>query len=104
MHLKSRPKSLVFFLIVLAPSAWAQAPSKHAMTFDDLMAVQRVGEPQISPDGRDVAYTVGTTDMDTNRIAHNIWGVSTAPGSQPRQLTQSGHDTCLLYTSPSPRD
>src|SRR5579864_4841012 len=93
MHLKSRPKSLVFFLIVLASSTWAQGPPKHAMTFDDLMAVQRVGEPQISPDGRDVAYTVGTTDMDTNRIAHNIWGVSTAPGSQLRQLTQSGHDT-----------
>jgi dipeptidyl aminopeptidase/acylaminoacyl peptidase len=93
MYLKSRPKSLVFFLIVLASSARAQAPSKHAMTFDDLMAVQRVGEPQISPDGRDVAYTVGTTDMDTNRIAHNIWVVATAPGSQPRQLTQSGHDT-----------
>jgi dipeptidyl aminopeptidase/acylaminoacyl peptidase len=93
MHLKSRPKSLVFFLIAVASSAWAQGPSKHAMTFDDLMAVQRVGEPQISPDGRDVAYTVGTTDMDTNRIAHNIWVVSTSPGSQPRQLTQSGHDT-----------
>ncbi len=93
MHLKSSSKSLVFFLIVLASSARAQGPSKHAMTFADLMAVQRVGEPQISPDGRDVAYTVGATDMDTNRIAHNIWGVSTSPGSQPRQLTQSGHDT-----------
>ena len=71
----------------------AQAPAKHAMTFEDLMAVQRVGEPQISPDGRAVVYTVGTTDMDTNRIAHNIWIVSTAPGNQPRQLTQTGHDT-----------
>jgi dipeptidyl aminopeptidase/acylaminoacyl peptidase len=91
MHLK--PKSLVYSLIVLASSARAQAPAKHAMTFDDLMAVQRVGEPQISPDGRAVVYTVGTTDMETNRIAHNIWVVSTAPGSQPRQLTQSGHDT-----------
>ena len=86
-------KSLIFFLIVLASSARAQAPAKHAMTFDDLMAVQRVAEPQISPDGRDVVYTLGTTDMDMNRIAHNIWVVSTAPGSQPRQLTQSGHDT-----------
>jgi dipeptidyl aminopeptidase/acylaminoacyl peptidase len=91
MHLK--PKSLAFFLIVLASSARAQAPAKHAMTFDDLMAVQRVGEPQISPDGRSVVYTVGTTDMDTNRIAHNIWVVSTTPGSQLRQLTQTGHDT-----------
>ena len=93
MHLKSKPKPLAFFLIVLASSAYAQAPSKRAMTFDDLMAVQRVGEPQISPDGRAVVYTVGTADMDTNRIAHDIWIVSTAPGSQARQLTQTGHDT-----------
>ena len=91
MHLK--PKSFAFFLIVLASTARAQAPAKHAMTFNDLMAMQRVGEPQISPDGRAVVYAVGTTDMDTNRIAHDIWIVSTAPGSQPRQMTQSGHDT-----------
>jgi dipeptidyl aminopeptidase/acylaminoacyl peptidase len=71
----------------------AQAPAKHAMTFDDLAAMQRVSEPQISPDGRWVAYTVGTTEMESNRIARNIWVVSTTPGSQPRQLTQSGHDT-----------
>ncbi len=93
MPLKSSPRFFVFFLIVFASSARAQAPSKRAMTFDDLMAVQRVGEAQISPDGRAVLYTVGTTDMDTNRVAHNIWVVPTAPGSQPRQLTQTGHDT-----------
>jgi dipeptidyl aminopeptidase/acylaminoacyl peptidase len=63
------------------------------MTFDDLMAMQRVSEPQISPDGRAVAYTVGTPDMESNRVARNIWVISTAAGSQPRQLTQSGHDT-----------
>jgi dipeptidyl aminopeptidase/acylaminoacyl peptidase len=93
MHLKSRPESLVIFLIVFASSARAQVPAKRAMTFDDLAAVQRVGDAQISPDGRAVVYTVGTTDMDTNRVAHNIWVIPTAPGSQPRQLTQSGHDT-----------
>src|ERR1035438_653370 len=31
--------------------------------------------------------------MDANRIARNIWVVATAPGSQPRQLTQTGQDT-----------
>jgi dipeptidyl aminopeptidase/acylaminoacyl peptidase len=93
MHLKFSPGSCVFFLIALVSSARAQTPSKRAMTFDDLAAMQRVGEPQISPDGRAVAYTVGITDMDSNRVAHNIWVVSTAQGSQPRQLTQGGHDT-----------
>ncbi len=93
MRFKSIPKSCALLLFALASSAHAQAPSKHAMTFEDLMAVQRVSEPQISSDGRAVVYTVGATDMDTNRIAHDIWIVSTAPGSQPRQLTQTGHDT-----------
>ena len=71
----------------------AQAPAKHAMAFDDLAAMQRVSDPQISPDGQAVVYTVGTTDMAANRVGRNIWVVSTAPGSQPRQLTQTGHDT-----------
>jgi len=93
MFIKTTPKSLAFFLVVLVSSARAQTPSKHAMTFDDLAGMQRVGEPQISPDGRAVVYTVGTADMDTNRVAHNIWVVPTAAGSQPRQLTQTGHDT-----------
>jgi len=67
----------VFFGFLL--NLHAQVPAKHAMTFEDLMAVQRVGEPQISPDGRAVVYTVGTADMDANRIAHDIWVVPTAP-------------------------
>jgi dipeptidyl aminopeptidase/acylaminoacyl peptidase len=93
MRSNSNLGPVIFFVFVAAVSAFAQTPPRHAMTFEDLMAVQRVGEPQISPDGRAVVYTIGTADMDTNRIAHNVWLVATAPGSQPRQLTDSGHDT-----------
>ncbi|HVA95855.1 MAG TPA: S9 family peptidase [Candidatus Dormibacteraeota bacterium] len=57
------------------------------------MAMQRLGEPQISPDGRFVAYTTGIAEMETNRIARDIWIVSTTPGSQPRQLTETGYDS-----------
>jgi len=71
----------------------AQTPPKHALTFNDLMAMQRLGEPQISPDGRFVAYTTGIAEMETNRIARDIWIVSTTPGSQPRQLTETGYDS-----------
>ncbi len=84
---------LAFVAFVCVSAIWAQTPPKHAMTFDDLIAMQRVGEPQISPDGRAVVYTVGTPEMESNRVGRNIWVISTAPGSQPRQLTQSGHDT-----------
>src|SRR4030081_752639 len=96
MNHKLRSLSLTLVMlapIVLIPAALAQTPPKHAMTFDDLIAMQRVSEPQISPDGRSVVYTVGTPEMDSNRVARNIWIVSTAPGGQPRQLTHTGKDT-----------
>jgi dipeptidyl aminopeptidase/acylaminoacyl peptidase len=86
-------KRFTFLMLMFAFSLPAQIPSKHTMTFDDLISMQRVGEPQISPDGRFVAYTVGAAEMEANRIARNIWVVSTTPGSQPRQLTQTGRDT-----------
>ncbi len=63
------------------------------MTVDDLLAMQRISDPQISPDGNSVAYAVGTPDVGANRIVRNIWVISTAQGSQPQQLTHGGQDT-----------
>jgi len=75
----------------------AQETAKHPITFDDMIKMRRVAEPQISPDGKWVAYTLATPDMDANRNASNIWMVSTAGGS-PQQLTQSGHDSSPVWS------
>ena len=63
-------------LLVLA-AAFVTLPGaaqtqKRAMTFSDLMSMQRIGEPAISPDGRWVAYTVAAPDLATNKTARNI--------------------------------
>ena len=89
----NRTLALAFAVFGCSFALRAQTPQKHAITFDDLNAMQRVTDPQISSDGRAVVYSVGTPDMEANRVARNIWVVSTAPGSEPRQLTQDGHDT-----------
>src|ERR1700719_925404 len=75
----------------------AQEAAKHPITFDDMIRMHRVSEPQISPDGKWVAYTVATPDMDANRNASNIWLVSTESGA-PIQLTQSGHDSAPIWS------
>jgi dipeptidyl aminopeptidase/acylaminoacyl peptidase len=75
----------------------AQEAGKHAITFDDMIKLHRVAEPQISPDGKWVAYTVATPDMDANRNASNIWMASTEGGA-PIQLTQSGHDSSPVWS------
>jgi dipeptidyl aminopeptidase/acylaminoacyl peptidase len=78
-------------------AAMAQDTAKHPITFQDMIRMHRVSEPQISPDGKWVAYTVATPDMDANRNASNIWMTPTA-GGDSIQLTQSGHDSSPAWS------
>jgi dipeptidyl aminopeptidase/acylaminoacyl peptidase len=89
----------LFLAISLGSGAVADAQSaeKHAITFDDMIRMHRVGEAQVSPDGKWVAYTVTTPDMDANRNASNIWIVATSGGA-PLQMTQSGHDSSPVWS------
>ena len=75
----------------------AQAPAKHPMTFDDMIQLHRVSAPQVSPDGKWVAFAVATPDMQANRNASNLWLISTA-GGEAVQLTQSGHDSAPAWS------
>ena len=63
---------LTLCLFGLAIHASAQTPAKRPMTVNDLQSIQRVSEPQISPDGRWVAYTVGTPDLTANRVRTEV--------------------------------
>lgn len=84
-------------LLGFACAIWPQEAAKHAITFDDLIKMHRIADPQISPDGKSVAYTASTPDMDTNRSVSNIWLVPTAGGAS-LQLTQSGHDSSPVWS------
>jgi dipeptidyl aminopeptidase/acylaminoacyl peptidase len=77
--------------------AIGQETPKHAITFEDMIQMHRVGEAQVSPDGKWVAYTVSTPDMDANRGVSNIWVVPTTGGAA-MQLTQSGHDSSPVWS------
>ena len=84
-------------LALCGVSALQAQESKRAITFDDMIKLHRVGAPQISPDGKWVAYALATPDMDANRNASNLWMVP-ASGGDPIQLTQSGHDTSPAWS------
>ena len=88
--------AFVWFLAA-SISAFAQDGAKHPITFTDLISMHRVAEPQVSPDGKWVAYTVATPDMEANRNASNIWVVATAGGAEI-QLTRSGHDSSPVWS------
>ncbi len=53
------------------------AHAARPFTVDDLLAMRRVSDPQISPDGRQVAYVLTTVDMEKNATVATIWLVPT---------------------------
>jgi dipeptidyl aminopeptidase/acylaminoacyl peptidase len=77
---------LLLLAVGTLPSAARAETKKRPMKIDDLFRFKRVSDPQISPDGKTVAYVVGTVDLAGNRSTSNIWLVSTE-GGKPRQLT-----------------
>ncbi|HEV2340811.1 MAG TPA: S9 family peptidase [Candidatus Acidoferrales bacterium] len=77
--------------IILAVPSLAQT-QKRAIQFDDLIAMHRVSDPQISPDGKLVAYAVSTPDLQANHSVSDIWLVPTTGGAE-RELTRGGSDS-----------
>ena len=73
-------------LLAAAVVQSAAAAGKRALTVEDLFRFKRLSDPQISPDGKQVAYVVTSVDMDKNSTASSIWLAPTSKG-EPRQLT-----------------
>jgi dipeptidyl aminopeptidase/acylaminoacyl peptidase len=67
------------------------APAKRPMTFDDLMKIKRLGETAVSPDGKWLAYSVTSVDLEKNTKTAELW-VQAISGGVPQKLAvgQSG--------------
>lgn len=59
---------------------------RRAITFEDYIALKAVSDPQLSPDGKWVAYTVSTPSLQDNRNVARVWVAEVATG-RSRQLT-----------------
>jgi dipeptidyl aminopeptidase/acylaminoacyl peptidase len=88
---RTRLATIVAAVLIPVVAASAQTPEKRPITFQDLISLHRLSEPQLSPDAKWIAYTVSTPDLDANHSVRDIWLVPTTPG-EPRQLTRGGSD------------
>src|ERR1700685_3523879 len=71
-----------FALIAAIPitlSAFARA--KHPFTYEDMMKLKRVGDPQVSPDGKWVIFSVVDVDLAANSKTPHIWIVPLTSGA-----------------------
>ena len=70
---KARVRNLLFAAAILIVAALAHAQAKHPFTFDDMMKLKRVGDPQVSPDGKWVLFSVVDVDLAANTKTPHIW-------------------------------
>ncbi len=88
-------------LLLLASAAIAFA-QKRPFDVNAMLQLKRIGDPQISPDGLLVAFTVQTVDVIANRKPQQIWTVPLAGGT-PRQITTDGESNQRPRWSPDSR-
>ena len=82
-------KRFALLVLLLLPISGIAGEPRRPMKIEDLFRFKRVADPQISPDGKWVVYTLGIVDLDANKITANLWLAPTEKGAVPRQLTTS---------------
>ncbi|MFY9608850.1 MAG: S9 family peptidase [Blastocatellia bacterium] len=71
-----------------APHSFSQSTEKRVLSLDDLAAIRTVLDPQVSPEGNWVAYTVRTLDMKEDKRNSHVW-MTSWDGARTLQLTSS---------------
>ncbi|HEV8487819.1 MAG TPA: S9 family peptidase [Blastocatellia bacterium] len=97
-------KRLITLIVIiglgLASAAARQTqPSPKPFTIEDLIKVRRVSDPQLSPNGRFVAYTITDTDKAANKRTTQIYIVS-IEGGEPTQVTNDKQSSSSPRWSP----
>src|SRR3984893_12956617 len=79
--------SRTLFMLLSAVALWAQ-PARRPLKLDDLAKLREVRDPQCSPDGQWVAYTVSTIDAKEDKSTRHVWMIG-YDGKTDRQVTSS---------------
>jgi dipeptidyl aminopeptidase/acylaminoacyl peptidase len=79
----------------------AQPPAAEPtlpFTVQDMVRMERISEVAVAPDGKRVAYTQRTTDMEANKGRTGVWLLDTGKrGATPLRLT----DGCPIAAAPT---
>ena len=86
------------------PCAAAQAtPAKRPLSVDDMAKQREVRDPQLSPDGKWIAYVVGTIDVEKDRRDSDLWMISWDGADRIRLTSTPDSSESLPRWSPDGR-
>jgi len=79
-------RSIILLLVISIP-----AFSQRVPTFEEVISLRSAGGVTLSADGKQLAYTVQTTDWNDNRYDTEIW--YSRDGASPYQLTNNSKNS-----------
>ena len=65
----------ILCLIMLQPQLSAE--ETHPFSIHDMLAMDRISDPQVSPDGNWIVFNLRTTDLEANRGRTDLWLIDT---------------------------
>ena len=68
--------------LAIATPVAAQTTGTRPLTVDDMFGLKRVSDPQVSPDGKWVAYLVSTTTLKDEKSESRMFGSHVSPPSK----------------------
>ncbi|MBI1873204.1 MAG: S9 family peptidase [Acidobacteria bacterium] len=95
----------IVLVVALLLAAWVSLPAQSGLRplkLDDLARMREISDPQLSPDGKWVAYVVSAVDVKEDKTSTDIWMVS-FDGTADRQLTSSPDNESSPRWSPDGR-
>jgi dipeptidyl aminopeptidase/acylaminoacyl peptidase len=80
-------------LVLLAAADAKSGDAPRPFTVHDLVSMDRISSPRVSPDGNRIAFVVRVNDLDANKGRNNLWLVDADGGRLRRLTTDPAGDT-----------
>ena len=85
-------RRIIFLLFVMGLVVSMVSGAGRPIRFSDMFGMWRISDVHLSPDGKWVAYTVKTFDIESNTSDSNIWITNIANGKSIQMTTFKGAD------------
>lgn len=77
---------LLLVFVCTGPAAVVTAGQSHPFSVHDMLAMDRISDPQVSPDGSRIVFVLRKTDLEANKGRTDLWLVQ-IDGTGLRRLT-----------------
>ncbi|MBI3817687.1 MAG: S9 family peptidase [Planctomycetes bacterium] len=92
-------RSIPFVFLAAVCFAESASAQKHPFTVDDMLAMERVSEPSVSPDGKRIVFTKRTTDLGANKGRTDLWLYNDDGGKLTQLTSDPASDTSPRWSN-----